>query len=72
MPDFTVGAAGEKQYIYRKKFEDYGKAKVKFYLDDEDNKEREREYALPMKDMILIHVKFKTYRDEPRVNFYVD
>ena len=42
MPDFTVGAAGEKQYIYRKKFEDYGKAKVKFYLDDEDNKERER------------------------------
>lgn len=43
MPDFTVGAAGEKQYIYGKKFEDYGKAKVKFYLDDVDNKERERE-----------------------------
>ncbi|MGE5706103.1 MAG: hypothetical protein ACM3XP_05225 [Nitrososphaerales archaeon] len=68
MSAFTVRAGGERQYIYGKKFEDYGKAKIKFYLDGIDN----RVYALPMKDMILIHVTFKTYLDEPSVNFYVD
>lgn len=39
MSAFTVRAGGEKQYIYGKKFEDYGKAKIKFYLDGVDNKE---------------------------------
>ena len=39
MSAFTVRAGGERQYIYGKKFEDYGKAKIKFYLDGVVNKE---------------------------------
>ncbi len=40
MSDFTVRAAGEKQYIDGEEFEDDGTAKVKVYLNDVDNKER--------------------------------
>jgi hypothetical protein len=39
MSAFTVRAGGERQYIYGEEFEDDGKAKIKFYLDDVDNKE---------------------------------
>jgi len=70
MPDFTVRAGGERQYIDGEEFEYDGKAKVKFSLDDVDNKERvcitdERQDFDTCKT-------FKTYRDEVTVNFYVD
>jgi hypothetical protein len=70
MPDFTVRAAGEREYIHGEEFENDGKAKVQLYLDDVDNKERvcitdERHDFDTCKT-------FKTYRDEATVNFYVD
>ncbi|HJS64091.1 MAG TPA: hypothetical protein VJ767_04445 [Nitrososphaeraceae archaeon] len=69
MPDFTLGAAGEKQYIHDEEFEDDGKANVKFYLDDVDNIERVR-ITNERHDFDTCKT-FKTYR-EVTVNFYLD
>lgn len=40
MPDFKVRASGETKYIDGEELEGDGKAKVKFHLDDVDDKER--------------------------------
>ncbi len=70
MPDFKVRASGETKYIDGKEFEDSGKAKVKFYLKDVDNKERvcitnERNND----DMCK---RFNTSSGEGTVKFYID
>ncbi len=69
IPDFTVRAAGETQYIDGEEFDDNGKAKVKFYLTDVDDKERvcitnERNDDKMCK-------RFNAYHGEGTVNFYV-
>ena len=40
IPDYKVKVSGETKSIDGKEFEDDGKANVKFYLNDVDNKER--------------------------------
>ncbi len=40
IPDYKVKVSGETKSIDGKKFEDDGKANVKFYLNDVDNKEK--------------------------------
>jgi hypothetical protein len=70
MPDFTVRAGGETQYIDIEEFEDDGNAKVKFYLTDVDDKERVCITNERYDDTIC--KRFNTYRGEGTVNFYVD
>jgi hypothetical protein len=40
LPDYKVKVSGERKSIDGEEFEDDGKANVKFYLNDVDNKER--------------------------------
>ena len=40
IPDYKVKVSGETKSIDGKEFEDEGKANVKFYLNDVDNKEK--------------------------------
>jgi hypothetical protein len=70
MPDFKVKASGETKYIDGEEFEDNDKAKVKFYLNNVDDKERvcitnERNDDKMCK-------RFNTDKDEGTVKFYID
>ena len=59
---FKVKASGETKYIDGEEFEDNGKTKVKFYLNNVDDKERvcitnERTDDKMCRDLILTEMK---------------
>ena len=69
IPDYKVKVSGETKSIDGEEFEDDGKANVKFYLNDVDNKERvcitnERNDNETCK-------RFNTDGDEGTVKFYI-
>jgi hypothetical protein len=69
MPDFKVRANGETKYIDGDEFEDNDKAKVKFYLNNVDDKERVCITNERTDDKIC--KRFNTERDEGTVKFYI-
>ena len=69
IPDYKVKVSGETQSIDGQEFEDDGKANVKFYLNDVDNKERVCITNERTDDETC--TKFNTNGDEGTVKFYI-
>jgi ABC-type Zn2+ transport system substrate-binding protein/surface adhesin len=69
IPDYKVKVSGETKSIDGEEFEDDGKANVKFYLNDVDNKERVCITNERTDDETC--TKFNTDGDEGTVKFYI-
>ena len=69
IPDYNVKVSGETKSIDGEEFEDDGKANVKFYLNDVDNKERVCITNERTDDETC--TKFNTDGDEGTVKFYI-
>ena len=70
IPDYKVKVNGETKSIDGEEFEDDGKANVKFYLNDVDNKERVCITNERTDDETC--TRFNTDGNEGTVKFYID
>jgi hypothetical protein len=69
IPDYKIKVSGETKSIDGEEFEDDGKANVKFYLNDVDNKERV--YITNERNDNETCKRFNTDRNEGTIKLYI-